>query len=160
MQMALQRPPPPPVGFGPHDIIIPPPPPPMPPMSPMMPAPGPTPKIMEDDSGNRIMELVLDLKGFLPEDIHIHTEGNELYVHARRLSSKRDVTNHGSVIEGACVAKDCSRRYTLPEVVRAENLRCFVNARGQVTIEGALGPDIVRRTNKKKVKFVAAGGSK
>ncbi|KAK2158263.1 hypothetical protein LSH36_174g09001 [Paralvinella palmiformis] len=147
-----------PVGFGAHDIFMPPrPPPPLPiPMSPMsLSVPGPTPTISQDEHGNRIVELVLDLKGFMPEDIHIHTEGSVLHVHARRLSAKRDVIDGGSV-GGACVAKDCRRRYTLPDVVRAENLRCFVNARGQLTIEGALGPDIVRRTNRKKVKFVSS----
>jgi hypothetical protein len=115
------------------------------------PAPGPV--FIEDEYGNTIVELVLDVKGFMPEDIHIHTEDNVLHMHARRLSAKHDVTGGG--VEDARVAKECRRQYTLPDVVRAENLRCFVNPKGQLMIEGPLGSEIIRRNNKKKVKFVA-----
>ena len=68
--------------------------------------------------------------------------------------SAPNMTSRANGVEDARVAKDCRRQYTLPDVVRAENLRCFVNRKGHLMIEGPLGAEIIQRTNRKKVKFV------
>ncbi len=111
---------------------------------------GPMPVIKDTQSGLRIMELNLDVKGFQPEDIRINTEGQVLQVHARHV----DVQKGGrrDVMSDSKSASEFRRQFTLPEVVRAENLQCFVNSLGQLTISGPLGAEVIRR-EKKKVKF-------
>ena len=109
------------------------------------------PIIRNTDNGHRAMELTLDVTGFGPDDIHINTDGHVLEIQARQLRLRRD--SKGVAYGTSRVANEFKKQFTLPEPVRAENLRCLVSTDGRLVIEGPLGAQVIPHKHRRKVKF-------
>ena len=121
--------------------------------SPMTFAALPMPVVRLDERGRRMVELRVDVSGYRPEDIRIHTDGQTLDIYARSSSTRKDgVTDASSHSE-------FRRQFTLPEVVNAENLRCIFNSDGSVTIQGVVGPKAMTQKKTKHVTFALCSES-
>ena len=108
------------------------------------------PKILHTKSGEKHLELTVDVGGFNPHDIQIVTQGKLLQVVAKGTVLKQSGHSNGATR----VYRELKRQFALPEVASAEHLHGVLNANGILAICGPIGiKDTNRKRKSKKVKF-------
>ena len=99
----------------------------------------------------RNVHVELDVSGFNAEDIHIRTNGNVLKVFASHSKVKDE--KQTSSVRRTESASSLSREVLLPDEVRSQNLKCWINDYGWLVVEGPLGRDIQPTKQDRKVTF-------
>ena len=106
--------------------------------------------ILHTKSGEKHLELTVDVGGFNPHDIQIVTQGKLLQVVAKGTVLKQSGHSNGATR----VYRELKRQFALPEVASAEHLHGVLNANGILAICGPIGiKDTNRKRKSKKVKF-------
>jgi len=73
----------------------------------------------------------LDVRHFKPEEVEVKVDGHELFVHGKHEERSDE---HG------CISRDFTRRYTLPENAKMDQLASTLNPNGTLTITAPKEP--------------------
>ena len=105
------------------------------------------PVVKQGRDGQRYMEVKLEAGGYGADDIQVVTEGDQLLVHGRCQSVRRQQSSDSRM------AQQFKRQFSMPPETRPEFLRCRFGKDGVLTIDAPIGKDYVPSKKDRRVKF-------